>query len=294
MNRVVKWIFSVTLAFVATFAAGEAEASHFRYGNITWDLPDPTNDPLTVEFTVTVGWRSTFNNPAFVLQFGDGQNSGLQQGSVVGSGSDSQGQGYTIYEYVTTHTYAAAGPYLAFIDSCCRLDSLENATDNDDFRVESRVFLEADGSNTSGPISGIPVIIQMEIGGVRQFVLPVFDPDADPHSCAFSTAAQSGIVGGNPPMFNGNPLTFVQPGCTIQWDLSSANPSDIGDKYTTSIRISSDNGGNISVTTVDYIIELVPQGKVPTCTGSGTFTANVGQAFSHTVQFSAPGNGVLH
>ena len=292
MHRVVKWIFSVTLAFVATFVAQNAEATHFRYGNVTWSLPDPVAAPLTVEFTVTHGWRSSFTSPAN-LNFGDGASSGAIQGTAIGTGTDGSGEAYTIFQYTVQHTYAAPGSYTAFFSGCCRLSSLINAGD-DPYRVESVVNLEADGSNTSGPISGIPVIIQMEIGGVRQFVLPVFDPDADPHTCAFSTQAQSGIGGGNPPVFNGNPLTFVQPGCTIEWDLSTANAGDVGDKYSTSIRIASDNGGNISVTTVDYIIELVPQGTVPTCTGSGNFTANVGQAFSHTVQFSEPGNGVLN
>ena len=40
-------------AFVVLFGA-VAEASHFRFGNITWSIPDPVGAPRTVRFVVTI------------------------------------------------------------------------------------------------------------------------------------------------------------------------------------------------------------------------------------------------
>ncbi|MEZ4447609.1 MAG: hypothetical protein R3B72_51510, partial [Polyangiaceae bacterium] len=292
MNRLARWVVSLLFAFSALFAASRAEATHFRYGNITWNVPDPVNAPLTVEFTVTHAWRTTFIDTV-TLQFGDGQQVNSGGGDVtIGTGVDAAGESYTIREFVTSHTYASPGNRTAFFTNCCRVSSLINAGDAN-FRVEAQVDLQSDGSNTSGPISGIPVIIQMEIGGVRQFVLPVFDPDNDPYTCNFSTTAQSGIPA-NPPTINGQPITFVSPGCTIQWDLSTVTNASVNNKYALSIEVESTHNGQPSSTMIDYIIELVPQNTVPTCSGGGNFTAGVGQAFSQTLQFNEPGGGVLN
>jgi MYXO-CTERM domain-containing protein len=293
VNRTLKWIVSLMIACVAVLATQRAEASHFRYGNITWTITDPVNAPETVEFTVTHGWRSDFTDN-ITLNFGDGASAPTQQGANIGGGIDSNGEPYTIFQFTVSHTYAAipagGSTYTAFFADCCRVGTLVNAP-NDNFRVESDVFLEADGSNTSGPISGIPVIIQMPVGQISSFALPVFDPDADPHTCAFSTQAQSGIpTGSNPPSAGGNSLQFAGPGCTIQWDLTGVAA---GTKYATSIKVTSSNNGNDSSTMIDYIIELVPNNVAPSCTGSGTFVANVGQLFSTTVNFTDPTNQLL-
>jgi hypothetical protein len=283
-----KTLWALLAAAFVTLVAPSAFASHFRYGNITWRLPNPQSAPLTVEFTVTHGWRSTLTD-GFNLNFGDGTTSGFQQGTAIGSGVDANGEGYTIFEAKVTKTYAAPGFYKAFFGTCCRVASLVNAS-NASFRVETDVFLESDNTNTGGPISGIPVIIQMEVGGVRQFVLPVFDPDDDPFTCTFSTQGESGIPT-NPPVLpaaqGGNVLTFVPPGCTIQWNLTNAVA---GVKYATSIEVSSESNNGVSKTTIDYIIELVPPNTVPTCTGGGNFSADVGMPFSHTMQFADPNN----
>ena len=44
----------VILSILST--SQQAEASHLRYGNLTWRIPDPINSPRTVEFKLTVAW----------------------------------------------------------------------------------------------------------------------------------------------------------------------------------------------------------------------------------------------
>ncbi|MCA9620915.1 MAG: hypothetical protein KC731_17960, partial [Myxococcales bacterium] len=290
MTRYVRSLAALVFACATLLLAARAEASHFRYGNIAWKVPDPINAPLTVEFTVTHGWRSDFVD-SVLLDFGDGQSESSTD-VTIGTGLDAAGESYTIQRFVTTHTYASPGSYTAFFENCCRVGTLQNAP-SADFRVEADLSLEADGSNTSGPISGIPVIIQMEIGGIRQFVLPVLEPDNDPIACRFSTVLESGIPV-NPPTVNANPVTFVSPGCTIEWDLSSLTSANVGQKNAISIEVESTHAGSVSSTTIDYIIEFVPEDTVPTCTGSGNFTATVGQPFSHNLAFTEPGDGILN
>jgi hypothetical protein len=280
MGNWLKWLSAVVLLVATMLVSEEAHATHFRYGNVTWRLPDPLGEPLGVEFTVTIGWRSSAGPglKSVPFTFGDGSpnltlNTG--NGTIIGTGTDSVGEAYQIWEYVFSHDYPAASvatPYEAFFESTARLSSLLAGAGDQPFRVESHVFLEPGGDNTGGPISGIPVIIQFEVGSVNTFVLPVFDPDGDTHDCSFSTQAESGLPQ-NPPLFGGNPIVFIAPGCTIQWDLTAANASDEGDKYAVSIEVSSDHGGHFSKTTIDYIIEFVAAGQKPVCTGAGAFVA---------------------
>jgi len=288
-----RWLWMMVMAAATFLYTQDAQATHFRYGNITWRVPDPQANPQTVELNVTIGWRSN-GLGTVALNFGDGSGNltlNAGNGTVIGTGTDANNESYTILNYVISHAYPGAGQYKAFFENCCRVSTLANAAD-DPFRVEADISLVGDASNTSGPISGIPVIIQFEAGQVNSFVLPVFDPDNDPFACTFATEPESGIGGGNPPSLpggqGGNTLGFIQPGCTIEWDLTNANP---GAKYSTSIEVTSTHQGQPSKVMIDYIIEIVPAGSKPDCQGGGNFTANIGQAFSQSVSFVDP-NGL--
>src|SRR6185503_691136 len=73
------------VASLATFFlfANEAHATHFRYGNITYTVPDPINAPTTVRFDAIVAWRFDYVD-SVVLQFGDGQQLAGTQGTKIG------------------------------------------------------------------------------------------------------------------------------------------------------------------------------------------------------------------
>ena len=69
------WV-SVLAALVCMTIGATAHASHFRYGNITWKVPDPIAAPQTVQFTVTAGWRDTLAD-SITLNFGDGASTNV-------------------------------------------------------------------------------------------------------------------------------------------------------------------------------------------------------------------------
>ena len=143
--------FSISLIFFSMLFGfvNQAEASHFRYGNITWTIPDPVGAPRTVRFTVETAWRGDFIDGT-QLEFGDGTNNGNQIGTTIGGGVDALGNAYAVQRYTATHTYAAAGGYTAFFASGDRVAGLINGA-NGPYRVETRVALG--GGNTAGPVS---------------------------------------------------------------------------------------------------------------------------------------------
>ena len=254
-----------------------AEASHFRYGTITWVVPDPQNAPLTVRFTVQTAWRFDFVNPVTNLQFGDGQQNGNTGGTIIGTGVDTAGLQYTVREYTVNHTYAAAGTFTAFFADSARIAGLQNGA-NGPYRVETVVSLAA--GNTGGPVSASPAIIQMQVGAIRTYTFPIFDADSDPTSCRYATPAESGLPAGQtiPTVPNGGaqPTLSAGPaGCTVTWDVTNAVA---GQQYVLHLVLESTHGGVISSTALDLIVEMIT-GPVPACAGTGFFIADVGSLF---------------
>jgi MYXO-CTERM domain-containing protein len=258
-------------------ASQRAEASHFRYGNISYTIPD-ASAPKTVRFQVTTAWRADFIGTT-TLDFGDGTSNPDTLGQTFATGVDATGLQYAFTQYVVTHTYPALGQYTAQFNSCCRLSTLVNAAD-DSFRVEAKV--DVSPGNTGNPISLIPAIIQLQVGGTRTHFIPAADPDGTPVTCRFSTNAES-LITTNPGVAAGHVPTLTTstspPGCLLTWNLLGVSP---GGQYATSVAIETVNPVNskINSATIDYLIEMVST-PIPTCTGSGTFTIPMGTTFNH-------------
>jgi MYXO-CTERM domain-containing protein len=270
------------LAFLVVIGvARPAEATHFRYGHISYRQPDPS-DPRKVDFEVLVAWRSSYLPvDCSTLNFGDATSNPCTIGVTAGSAFDASGAQYTLYRYVVRHTYATSGTYTAFFTSCCRLSTLLNAAD-DSFRVEAVV--DTTSGNTGGVVGGMPAIVQLQTGGVRTLFIPAMDPDGAPVSCGFSTPSQMGASSSiNPPIAAGVSPTIQSAanGCQLTWNLTAAAA---GTAYAVSVRLSSVNpaSGTTSATTVDFIIELVAS-PVPTVSGSpAPVTVRVNETYNRT------------
>ena len=249
-TRALRSLIAFVVVACGLLMSSNADESHFRYGNIVWNVPDPGGAPFQIEYTVTTGWRSD-SLDGVTLNFGDASSVFLSTGSAtnLGTGQDAAGENYTILEWKGLHDYGTDGSFTMSFTSCCRVSTLTNAADAS-FLVQSDVDLQVDGSNTSSPISGIPVIIQMEAGKTNVFDLPVVDPDGDLFSCRFSTSGESGIPT-NPPVSGGNPVSFVPPGCSIQW---SPDAADVGKKYALSIEVESVHNGGTSSATIESVM----------------------------------------
>ncbi|TKD13217.1 MYXO-CTERM sorting domain-containing protein [Polyangium fumosum] len=286
--------FLAVLAALCVFVfAGRAEATHLRYANITWSIPDPVSAPRTVRFEVTTGWRATFVDST-TLFFGDGTYHATTTGAVIGSGVDAAGLEYKVTRYAATHTYAAAGQYIAYFGSCCRISELVNGAD-DNFRVEAKVDLTP--GNTGNAVSVVPALIQMQVNGIRTIQIPATDPDGTPVTCRFSNAAEIGDAATvNPPKIpaNNNAPTLAPstnpPGCTLTWDTNGAVA---GQSYAVQVVLESPNENDLTLKSsavLDFIIEMV-QSPVPTCTGSDSFVVDMGQKLD--TNFTGASNSFL-
>jgi hypothetical protein len=166
-----------------------SEASHFRYGHITWTRVPGTRD---VTFTVTTAWRHDLSESVY-LNFGDGTSSS----SVLGTEILYVPNEYRVHRQQVTHTYATDGPFTVSFGSCCRISTLQNGADQD-YLVSTIVCLS--NNNLGSPVSTSPVIIEMVSGVTSQYQLNTTEPDGS--SITYSTVAIGGTsyvpsAGGN-------------------------------------------------------------------------------------------------
>ena len=265
----------------------DAHATHFRYGNITYSVPDPINAPTTVRFDVVVAWRQAFVDST-TLVFGDGTQNPNTAGTKIGEGVDASNDPYQVQRYTVTHTYPAKSVYTAFFTSCCRISELINAGD-DSFRVEAIVDLTA--GNTGNAVSALPPIFQLQTGGLRTVQIPAIDPDGAPVSCRFATTAES-LANVNPPVIPGGAAPTISNapnGCTLTWNTVNGVSNQ---KYSVSIIIDSFNGPTKSDANLDFIIELTAA-PPPSCSGGGAFDVDLGTQFQKIVTGANVGGGSL-
>ena len=279
-----------------------AQASHFRGGYITWFR----SSGLTVEFSVRTFWlhgainlNSCGTETEHQFNFGDGSGlapslcftGGSANAVLIATQTDINGVQFDIIDYLTQHTYAGEGPFTAFLESCCRDDSLIN---NDPFdpafqpyRVETVVDL-GDG-NSASPVTTMPPVIQFRWNTVNSLAIPVSDPEGDPLVCRLSTVgafSESELF--EQPTAGGQDLT-VSAGCVLSWNTSGTFP---GDRYAAQVMVAEMDGQTErSRIAIDFIIEIVDSGgPAPDCqAASSSHIAQVGVPFSQ--QFTATGVG---
>lgn len=287
--------------------ARPAEASHFRYGHLTWRATGAN----TVDFTLTVAFRrSGFDGTApdgFLavgdlfedeigddaeIEFGDGSDSGplrfraiaIDPASdfVVGRAVDT-----TTGRQSIPHTYASpnnnGAPWVADYEDCCRLRTLRNNA-NGSYRVLTRVDLAV---NSASPVSALPVVIGVpQVGG--RFVVPATDP-GNRVRFRFSQSEEASSGAG-----------FIQiPGATVDpvTGLYTVPPNLAVGLWSTQVTIEELNSGGfvIGQVAVDLLVNVgaatnnVPPAFVaPTPTAGTTFTVNVGQPLTFTVRGEDP------
>jgi hypothetical protein len=287
--------------------AAPAEASHYRYGHITF-RPQAGGGPTAVEFTYNFAVRRNAYGGAPVV------GSVVQTDITMCFGDSSPCTGF-LYLTVTAidpvnnwmsgvlgvsagqttipHTYASAGSYLAFSTQCCRIGvSFPNAHINnpdETFRVEALVPV---GGADSSPVSALPPIILCQYGTVCTFQIPGADPDGNVMNFRLATAAEGGGT------FNQPPGAAVSSTGLYTWNTAGVTlgPAGYNTLYSTQVIIEERNlaGAVIGKVALDFLIQLTlaPPGNPPefdhppTPPCGTTFQVNAGTTLSFTVQAS--------
>jgi hypothetical protein len=257
-----------------------AQASHFRYGSITYQTSGANNRVVT--FKVSEAWRDdAFGTPPTLgqvvtvdgnLSFGDGTSAVPINLTVTTVGDD-----YFYGEATITHTYAASGNYTAFTTTCCRISNLQNNADGD-FYISTVVGA---GSANDSPVSTLPPITNLAVGqAAATYQVPAGDPNGNPLVYSLATSADLGGIGfTNAPGLTINPATGVVTFNTVGRPLQAL--------YNAVVKISD---GTTSII-VDHIIKIIAQTSVapvfvypPTPTNGQVFSVTPGQLVTFQVR----------
>lgn len=253
-GRLVLWTL-LLLGFLLG-AGAPAQASHFRYGILTWRTVPTDPSKLTVQFKVSQAWRLSFgafaNNVPVpgavfndVMNFGDGTTGNM---NLVVTSVDVPGDSFYA-EAVVTHTYAAAGDYRAFFTDCCRIYTLSNNA-NSTWYVNTLVNA---GSGNNSPVSTLAPVVNLAIGqAAATFQLPASDPDGDALTYSLATSAD---INNEP--FTNAPTLAVNP-ATGAASFSTVGRT-VGQLFNGVIKISD---GRTSIL-VDFLINITAASTAP-------------------------------
>lgn len=157
----------------------EAQASHFRYGNITWERV--AGQPLQIRFRITQAWRrSAFSganvgNTVTTSSFNPGSGGFVSINLTVTSVNVAEDWFYGEFTYVKT--YPANGTYTASFGSCCRIFAPLQNNVSGNFLVNTIVTV---GNNNDAPVSSVPPFVSLPVNTTAAtYQIPATDPNGD-------------------------------------------------------------------------------------------------------------------
>ena len=247
-HRIVAKLRSLVLISYLMLSVTSAFASHFRYGNITWQRV--SGQPNKVKFKITQAWRRTAfpNNQNFVVGsnvstslFNPGF--GATQVITLKITAMNQVEDWSYGEWSTTITYpTVAANYTAFFTECCRILNLSNNA-NASMLVATNV---QGGVGNDAPVTSIPPFINWpENKTFVSYQIQVVDPNGDALSFSFTPNGQFGS-----PSVQPTDLAISNSGL-LTWSTIGKTK---GELYNTSVKVI-DSKGAFSM--IDFLIRIV-------------------------------------
>lgn len=278
---------AAVMSVVATaLTAKPAEATHYRSAQLSWEKGSSSNQAI---FKSTIGLRHSFyGNPAVGstvydgVNFGDGSSANVAHKVVLVD----QANDWMLVEGTTSHTYAAAGPYTASVDTCCRLSGPSHINNPDgNFTLRAKVDFAA---TMASPESSISPIVDCQKNATCNFVVPATDADGQGISYRLATSSDG---------FNNQPIgaTIDSNSGVYSWNTTGATlaPSGYDTYYSTQVVIQNldSNGNVVAKTPVDFFIRLTdtastnnaPEFDLPTPADGKIFDTEVGSEVAFDV-----------
>ncbi|MCP9236249.1 T9SS type A sorting domain-containing protein [Lewinella sp. JB7] len=259
------------------------QATHFRYGSLSWRHLTGT----TVEFQIEQAWRTGFffsGTPAIgtvvtvdALIYGDGTSDPINLTVTAVDEVD----GWFFGRVTLTHTYPTQAAYSPYYSSCCRIGGIVNASGG--WYVTSLVDLSPGLLGNDSPVTSINPIVNVPQGATATFNLPATDPDGD---AIRYRLAGSGETSG----IDLSPLSVSATG-QVTVDISGAGVNAL---YSVPVIVEDlDASGAVkSAAAVDFFVRVVQPSNPPgfdyTVTPADNTVLNVrpGEAVSFTVRAS--------
>lgn len=169
---------SMLLVSLLMLQPEEAQATHFRYGNVTWERV--AGNPYQIRFRITQAWRRSFyGNPNVGATVNTGSfNTGAGfQSILLNVTSVNTTEDWFYGEYTFVKTYASVNTnYNASFTGCCRISTLSNNSD-DYYTVGTIVTV---GNSNDAPISTVPPFISLPVNtSAATYQIPATDPNGD-------------------------------------------------------------------------------------------------------------------
>ncbi|SFT63256.1 Legume lectin domain-containing protein [Lishizhenia tianjinensis] len=217
-------------------------ASHFRHGTISWRVLSGN----TIEFKVSqayAGYRAIGTSSNYdVLHFGDGTSQSFNVTVTSSSSAENWHYGETTF----THTYANAGDYIAYFQSCCKIYGMVNNS-SASWRNETKVNVGA--GNDAPVVTMAPIIAMQTNSATATFQVPATDPDND--ALTYRLATYNEFLGSQPAGLSIHPTTGV-----LTFNTTNAS---VGQLYNAAIVVEDGQSKVIN----DFIIRIVQQSNPP-------------------------------
>jgi len=198
--------------------ATPAQASHYRYGSLTWQTTATTASTITVQFKVSQAFRRSFYgsivggtiDTGYNLTFGDGGSARI----ILTVSSIDLAADVFYGDAIISHTYARGRSYTALFTANARISTLQNNADQP-WYVSTTIDANAGAPVNSSPVSTLPPIVNLATGQgpsagtpLASFLLPAADPDSNPLTFSVATAADlPGVPFTNAPGLTVDPTT---------------------------------------------------------------------------------------
>lgn len=279
------------LTAVVLVLSFSAEATHYRYGNISWERVSGGSG-YRVQFKVSIAWRKSFNyqwNQSIV-------GSQVPMGTAFRTNNTSPVATYSPQLTVTSinasedwfygeatfiHDYGRAGVFNPFWTGCCRISTLQNNADRT-FTATSRVELVGAygtlGSNNASPVTSITPIINLSAGLTAATVqIPAIDPDGDAVSYRLANPNEAGNGSANPAGVSIDATTGL-----LSFNTNGKTP---GALYNVIVVVSDGKG---ATTMIDFLVKIVqpstpPAFVSPTPSSGTSYQLQPGQALNFTI-----------
>jgi hypothetical protein len=275
-----------------------ADATHFRGGNLTWQRK--TND--SIKYTVNTSWRRGFfftgTSPVVGMTanvgsftFGDGTST-----SIIATVVSEDLAGDVINTtWTVTKKYTTAGFYVAnALNSGNRVCPKRTISCNGDFyNLQTRVQIGGGATNSSA-VSSFPTFINLPINApAATFTIPATDPDGDPVRFRLARTGSPSPTSGSTVDTNRESglVTAAAPNMTLSSSgvvTMNTNGRSVDTQYSIQVMVEDYNASTGAVKSkipVDFLIRMVAASSPPFFTSPTTvnYTVPIGTPLSFVV-----------
>lgn len=255
-------IYTLALAAVA-LSATTADASHFRYGTITWSIPNAAQ-PNVVRIRFDSAWRWSYPwGPSFPTV--GTTVAGTAGTMLIRNATNSVVANVQVYPRVTSINTTedwfagefewtvtlpnASGNYRIEFESCCRISTLLDTNRDTTYRVWAGLTVRVPPATINRPpvSSSLPVVTLARLQPTT-FAIAAFDPDGDTLTFSIPPGSETGLNVIAPTGLN------MSPAGVVAWTPSVAG------LYAMQVRVADGQG---AYTPVDIIMSVINAVGVP-------------------------------